>query len=68
LKGIPSEKRADFWMVISGARKEKQGNPGYYEFLKNDYPKDIDLPHYHQIDLVILHFNAQGYRKVISEG
>jgi hypothetical protein len=39
-------------MVVSGARREKLNNPGYYEFLKSDYPKDIDLPHYHQIDLV----------------
>jgi hypothetical protein len=52
LKGIPPDKRFDFWFLISGAKREMEDNPNYYDNLLNSYPKDIDLQHYHQIDLV----------------
>jgi hypothetical protein len=62
LKGVPNEYRCEFWMLCSGARREKQNNPGYYDFVKSEYPKDIDLPHYHQIELVSCsNINTVGY-------
>lgn len=32
---IPSEFRAKYWLIISGAKQEIINNPGYYEKLKN---------------------------------
>jgi hypothetical protein len=52
LKGIPEDKRFDFWLLISGAKREMEDNPNYYDNLLYSYPKDIDLQHYHQIELV----------------
>ena len=52
LKGVPNEKRGKFWFVASGGKKEMIENPGYYEFLVNHYPKDIELPNEHQIEIV----------------
>lgn len=55
LKGIPDDKRFDFWFLVSGAKKLMEDNPNYYDNILNSYPKDIDLQHYHQIELVGFH-------------
>ena len=53
LKGVPESKRMELWLITSGARREMRNNPGYYQFLVNSYPTDIELPNDRQIDLVI---------------
>jgi hypothetical protein len=52
LKGVQEEKRGDLWFISSGANQEMKNNPGYYDFLVNDYPQDVELPNDKQIDLV----------------
>jgi hypothetical protein len=52
LKGVPTNKRAEMWLITSGAKLEMKNNPGYYEYLINRYPTNIELPNDRQIDLV----------------
>jgi hypothetical protein len=40
------------WFITSGAKREMYNNPGYYEFLINDYPTDFDLYSYYEIEKV----------------
>lgn len=49
VKGIPNHLRPQFWFLISGAKHEMSQNPGYYNFLLNNYP--VPLPFEKQIDL-----------------
>ena len=51
--GIPESKHGDFWFVVSGAKKEMNEHPGYYDFLLNNYPKEISLLSEKQINLDI---------------
>lgn len=53
IKGVPESKRVEMWFISSGAKLEMSNNPGYYDYLIKDYPNDVELPSYRQIDLVI---------------
>ena len=46
------EKRSQLWLITSGAKAEISSNPGYYNFLIENYPTDVELPNDRQIDLV----------------
>lgn len=52
MKGVPEDKRAQLWLISSGAKLEMKNNPGYYHFLLYHYPTDVELPNDRQIDLV----------------
>jgi hypothetical protein len=49
---VPPEKRGMLWLITSGAKLEMKNNSGYYDFLINNYPSEIELPNDRQIDLV----------------
>lgn len=51
--GIPESKHGEFWFVVSGAKKEMNEHPGYYDYLLNNYPKEISLLSEKQINLDI---------------
>jgi len=48
---IPKEYIGELWFISSGAKKEMLNNPGYYDYLNNNYPSNYFLPSLHQIDL-----------------
>ena len=48
---IPEDYRGEFWFISSGAKKEMLEHPNYYNFLLSNYPKEIELPNEHQIEL-----------------
>ena len=48
---IPEIYRGDFWFISSGAKKEMLEHPNYYNYLLSHYPKEIELPNEHQIEL-----------------
>ena len=48
---IPENLKGEFWLISSGAKKEMIQHPKYYDFLLNQYPKNIELPNEHQIEL-----------------
>ena len=48
---IPEIYRGEFWFITSGAKKEMLEHPNYYNFLLSNYPKEIELPNEHQIEL-----------------
>lgn len=52
MKGVPDIDRGQLWFIGSGARVEMEEHPGYYSFLLNSYPSEIELPNEKQIDLV----------------
>jgi hypothetical protein len=49
--------RAKMWLITSGAKREMQNNPKYYDSLKNCFPKCIPSPYEKQINMVYLLFN-----------
>lgn len=52
LKGVPEDKRSLMWLLCSGAKREMHNNIGYYESLSKNYPENIKLSSYNQIDKV----------------
>lgn len=52
MKGVPDAGRGQLWFIASGARVEMEEHPGYYSFLLDSYPSEIELPNEKQIDLV----------------
>ena len=41
---LPSKKRADFWFIASGAKREMNNNKGYYKSILKEFPNGTQTP------------------------
>ena len=41
---LPTEKRRDFWFILSGAKREMLNNPGYYSSIIKNFPNGTQSP------------------------